>query len=99
MKYADETNQKFRIDTPEEIRLSWSGVHRSEIRGNYSRSEFYGVVRAIERAWIHAFGEAPPSSRPQKKHRPRHMSKDFAGSDSSAAAKIKAGRCRIMLLF
>lgn len=48
--YADPTNKKYPVDTPEHIRAAWGFIHMPSHADKYSKSDVREIERRIERA-------------------------------------------------
>lgn len=60
--YADETNKKYPIDTPEHIRAAWSYIHMPRNRSKYSSEEVSAIEGKIAAAWRKKISkEGPPA--------------------------------------
>lgn len=50
VEFADTTNKKYPIDTPEHIRAAWSYIHHKDNAAKYERDEVETIKSRIERA-------------------------------------------------
>jgi flagellar biosynthesis protein FlhB len=50
VKFADTTNNKYPIDTPEHIRAAWSYINHKDNAAKYSPSEVKTIKSRIKRA-------------------------------------------------
>ena len=50
VEFADPTNKKYPIDTPEHVRAAWSYIHHKDNAGKYSRDDVQKIEDRIERA-------------------------------------------------
>ncbi len=48
--FADPTNNKYPIDTPEHIRAAWSYIHHADNAAKYSKAEAKTIKDRIKRA-------------------------------------------------
>jgi hypothetical protein len=48
--FADPTNNKYPIDTPEHIRAAWSYIHHPDNAGKYAKTEVASIKRRIKAA-------------------------------------------------
>ena len=51
VKFADEKNKKYPIDTEEHIRAAWNYINKSDNAGKYDPAEVATIKRAIVAAW------------------------------------------------
>ena len=54
VKFADPTNHKYPIDTPEHIRAAWSYINHKDNAAKYERDEVTTIKERIKRAAKHA---------------------------------------------
>lgn len=66
VKYADETNKKYPIDTEEHIRAAWNYIGQEKNQAKYSSSEVAGIKRKIIAAWKDKIDPAGPPSAKKK---------------------------------
>lgn len=60
--FADETNKKYPIDTPEHIRAAWSYFHMPRDYDKYSEKDRQTIKNRIIKAWQEKINpEGPPS--------------------------------------
>jgi flagellar biosynthesis protein FlhB len=50
VEFADATNKKYPIDTPEHIRAAWSYIHHKDNADKYEADEVKTIKARIERA-------------------------------------------------
>ncbi len=50
VEFADPTNNKYPIDTPEHIRAAWSYIHHKDNAAKYDKDEAQTIKDRIERA-------------------------------------------------
>ena len=50
VKYADPTNKKYPIDTPEHVRAAWSYINHEDNAAKYDRDEVKTMKERIKRA-------------------------------------------------
>jgi len=50
VQFADTTNNKYPIDTPEHIRAAWSYINHKDNAGKYSADEVKTIKSRIKRA-------------------------------------------------
>ena len=50
VEFADPTNKKYPIDTPEHVRAAWSYIHHKDNVGKYSSEDVKTIEERIERA-------------------------------------------------
>ena len=50
VEFADPTNKKYPIDTPEHIRAAWSYIHHKNDAAKYSAGDTEAIKSHIERA-------------------------------------------------
>jgi hypothetical protein len=50
VEFADTTNKKYPIDTPEHIRAAWSYIHHQDNAAKYDRDEVHTIEGRIKRA-------------------------------------------------
>jgi hypothetical protein len=50
VQFADSTNNKYPIDTPEHIRAAWSYINHKDNAAKYSPSEVKSIKSRIKRA-------------------------------------------------
>jgi hypothetical protein len=50
VKFADETNKKYPIDTPEHIRAAWSYINHRDNAAKYDKDEVQAIKGRIKRA-------------------------------------------------
>jgi len=63
VKFADERNKKYPIDTPEHIRAAWNYIHKGKNAAKYSSEEVAAIKRKIAAAWRDKIDkEGPPSA-------------------------------------
>jgi len=62
VKYADETNKKYPIDTEEHIRAAWNYIHQGKNAAKYSPEEVKTIKSKIESAWKSVIGGTPPAA-------------------------------------
>jgi len=51
--YADETNKKYPIDTPEHVRAAWSYINHKDNAAKYDKDEVELIKKRIKRAAEH----------------------------------------------
>jgi hypothetical protein len=54
VKFADPTNNKYPIDTPEHIRAAWSYINHKDNASKYDKDEVETIKGRIKRAASHA---------------------------------------------
>ena len=50
VEFADTTNKKYPIDTPEHVRAAWSYIHHKDNAGKYSDEDAEKIRERIEHA-------------------------------------------------
>lgn len=50
VKFADETNKKYPIDTPQHVRSAWSYINHEDNAAKYDKDEVEAIKSRIERA-------------------------------------------------
>lgn len=50
VEFADTTNNKYPIDTPEHVRAAWSYIHHKDNAGKYDKDEVEAIEGRIRRA-------------------------------------------------
>jgi hypothetical protein len=50
VKFADPTNHKYPIDTPEHIRAAWSYINHADNAAKYEKAEVASIKRRIKKA-------------------------------------------------
>jgi len=50
VKFADPTNKKYPIDTPEHVRAAWSYINHADNAAKYEKSEVASIKRRIRAA-------------------------------------------------
>jgi hypothetical protein len=50
VKFADETNNKYPIDTPEHVRAAWNYINRQDNAAKYEPDEVETIKARIRRA-------------------------------------------------
>jgi hypothetical protein len=50
VKFADETNKKYPIDTPEHVRAAWSYINHKDNAAKYDKDEVETIMGRIKRA-------------------------------------------------
>jgi hypothetical protein len=50
VKFADETNKKYPIDTPEHVRAAWSYINHKDNAAKYDKDEVETIKGRIKRA-------------------------------------------------
>jgi len=50
VEFADSTNKKYPIDTPEHVRAAWSYINHKDNAGKYSKAEVEIIKGRIRRA-------------------------------------------------
>jgi hypothetical protein len=50
VKFADETNKKYPIDTPDHIRAAWSYINHKDNASKYDKDEVKTIKNRIKRA-------------------------------------------------
>jgi hypothetical protein len=50
VKFADETNKKYPIDTPDHIRAAWSYINHKDNAAKYDKDEVKTIKNRIKRA-------------------------------------------------
>lgn len=50
VEFADPTNKKYPIDTPEHIRAAWSYIHHKDNAAKYEKSDVEKIKARIKRA-------------------------------------------------
>ena len=50
VKFADQTNKKYPIDTPEHVRAAWSYINHKDNAAKYDRDEVKVIKDRIKRA-------------------------------------------------
>ena len=53
VKFADETNKKYPIDTPEHVRAAWSYINHKDNVAKYDKDEVRLIKERIKRAAGH----------------------------------------------
>ena len=53
VQFADPTNNKYPIDTPEHIRAAWNYIHHKDNAAKYAASDVETIKGRIERAAKH----------------------------------------------
>lgn len=48
--FADPTNKKYPIDTPEHVRAAWSYIHHKDNAAKYDRDEVRTIEERVKRA-------------------------------------------------
>ena len=62
VKFADETNKKYPIDTPEHIRAAWSYFHMPRNYEKYDEKDRETIKNKIIKAWqMKISPDGPPS--------------------------------------
>lgn len=59
VKFAD-SERKFPIDTPENIKQTWNTLHDKKNKSKYSKDVFKTLEEKIINAWIHHIGYDVP---------------------------------------
>jgi len=67
VKYADEKNKKYPIDTEEHIRAAWNYIGQKKNQAKYSASEVASIKNKIIAAWKAKIDKAGPPSAQQSK--------------------------------
>lgn len=67
VKYADEKNKKYPIDTEEHIRAAWNYIGQKRNQAKYSASEVASIKKKIAAAWRSKIDKAGPPSASQSK--------------------------------
>ena len=62
VKYADETNKKYPIDTEEHIRAAWNYINKEKNAAKYSSGEVKSIKSKIVAAWKSKIDKAGPPS-------------------------------------
>ncbi len=62
VRFADEKNKKYPIDTEEHIRAAWNYINKSKNAGKYSAEEVATIKRKIVAAWKDKIDKAGPPS-------------------------------------
>lgn len=63
VKYADEKNKKYPIDTEEHIRAAWNYINKPENAGKYDSADVSAIKSKIVAAWKDKIdAEGPPSA-------------------------------------
>lgn len=62
VKFADEKNKKYPIDTPGHIRAAWNYIHKSKNSGKYSSLDVDSIKKKIVSAWKKHIDKAGPPS-------------------------------------
>lgn len=63
VKFADEVNKKYPIDTPEHIRAAWSYIHMPRNFEKYSPKDIKSIQNKIVKTWKEQIAlEGPPES-------------------------------------
>ena len=50
VRFADPTNNKYPIDTPEHVRAAWSYINHADNAAKYDRDEVAAIKNRIKRA-------------------------------------------------
>lgn len=50
VEFADPTNKKYPVDTPEHVRAAWSYIHHKDNAAKYSPEDVKQIEERIERA-------------------------------------------------
>ena len=50
VKFADPTNKKYPVDTPEHVRAAWSYINHADNAAKYEKSEVASIKRRIRAA-------------------------------------------------
>ena len=50
VEFADPTNKKYPIDTPEHVRAAWSYIHHADNAAKYPKDEVETIKGRIQRA-------------------------------------------------
>jgi hypothetical protein len=50
VQFADETNKKYPIDTPEHVRAAWSYINHADNASKYDKDEVKTIKERIKRA-------------------------------------------------
>jgi hypothetical protein len=50
VEFADTTNKKYPIDTPEHVRAAWNYIHHKDNAAKYEKSEVELIKERIKRA-------------------------------------------------
>jgi hypothetical protein len=53
VKFADTTNNKYPIDTPEHVRAAWSYINHKDNAAKYDADEVETIINRIKRAAKH----------------------------------------------
>lgn len=61
VKFADSTNKKFPIDTPENIRQSWATLHEGKNENKFSKDILQTMEGKIIEAWRRHIGVDIPN--------------------------------------
>ncbi len=68
VKFADEKNNKYPIDTAEHIRAAWNYIHHAHNAGKYSPEEVTSIKSKIASAWRSKIDkDGPPSAKEKSK--------------------------------
>lgn len=62
VEYADATNKKYPIDTPEHIRAAWNYINKSSNAGKYGADDVAAIKKKIVAAWKSKIDKAGPPS-------------------------------------
>ena len=65
VEFADPTNHKYPIDTPEHVRAAWSYMHHADNAGKYDKDEVRAIKDRIKRAAEKHGVEPDESSEPR----------------------------------
>lgn len=66
VKFADEKNNKYPIDTEAHIRAAWNYIHQKRNAGKYSAQDASAIKGKIKAAWKRVIGGEPPSAETKK---------------------------------
>jgi hypothetical protein len=68
VKFADEKNKKYPIDTEAHIRAAWNYINKPKNAGKYSEDDVKGIKSAIVAAWKDKIDkDGPPAAEDSKK--------------------------------
>ncbi len=69
VKFADERNKKYPIDTEEHIRAAWNYINQEKNVAKYSNSDASSIKSKILSAWKSVIGGQPPSAEKDDKEK------------------------------
>ena len=86
VKYADEKNKKYPIDTEAHIRAAWNYINKSKNAGKYSPADAKTIKGHIVSAWKEKIDKAgPPSAKEECDTKSMDKEDPNTGSDSEMA--------------